>query len=215
MAVRPTRSWISAGVVAGVCQFAWGATAAQGDLDTGFAGLLLEPAKTLTARALLTHDGSAIRFPRAAAGRLQIVFFGYTHCPDVCPATLYKIKQLKNNLGEFSGAVDFYLVTVDPVRDTPAQLKQFVAFYDPGLTGITGEPKAVQALQNELGVQTRKFQGKSALTYTLEHSVFLYLLDQQGKLKLMFPASASIDAMRHDIGRLLTKQARAHQANRD
>lgn len=197
---------LSTGLLAGVCAIAWPALAARIDPATGFAGLLLEPAKLLTTRDLRTHEGSVIRFPHAANSHLQLVFFGYTNCPDVCPATLHKIKALKHDLGDLAGAVEFYLVTVDPTRDPPAQLKKFVAYYDPELIGITGDPHAVQALQNEFGVLTRKFQGRSALTYTMEHSVFLYLLDQQGRLRLMFPASATVADMRHDIERLLTEQ---------
>jgi len=185
---------------------AWPVSAMQVDPATGFAGLLLEPAKLLTTRDLLTHNGDVIRFPHAVSGRLQLVFFGYTHCPDVCPATLLKVKALKHDLGAIADELDFYLVTVDPARDPPPQLKRFVAYYDPALTGITGDPHAVQELQNDFGVLTRKFQGRSALTYTMEHSVFLYLLDQQGRLRLMFPASTTVAAMRHDISRLLNEE---------
>jgi len=177
--------------------------AAPADPDSGYDGLLVEPAKVLAARNLVTQDGAPMRFPRADRGRLQLVFFGYANCPDVCPATMHKVKALKAALGEAAGALDFYIVSVDPARDTPAQLKEFLARYDPSVTGLTGETREVQALQNEFGVLTRKFQGKSAFAYTMQHSVFLYLLDRQGRLRVMYPASAPIDAIRRDITRLL------------
>jgi len=192
---------------AGMCALLWAGAAARADTASGFEGLLLEPPKAVAAQDLVTHNGAAIRFPRTDSGRLQLVFFGYASCPDVCPATLHKVKALKAGLGELANTVDFFLVSIDPARDKPAELKKFVTFFDPAVTGITGDPRAVKALENEFGVLTRKFQGKSAFAYTLEHSVFLYLLDPQGRLLVMYPASAPVAAMASDIRKLSAPKA--------
>ena len=169
--------------------------------DSGFEGLLVEPAKKLSPQPLLNHAGKLIDFPESN-GHMKFVFFGYTSCPDVCPMTMQKVKSLIHKLGEQADDLDFYFVSIDPQRDSANQLKHFVTYYDPRITGITGKPRSLKALENEFGILTRKFQGKSAFAYTLEHSVFIYLLDRQGYLRVMYPASSSVSAIINDIERL-------------
>jgi protein SCO1 len=169
--------------------------------DSGYEGLLVEPAKKLSSQPLMNHEGKPVDFP-VSNGHMKFVFFGYTGCPDVCPMTLQKIKKLITKLGEEADDLDFYFVSIDPQRDRTAQLKSFVSYYDPKITGITGEPRSIKALENEFGILTRRFQGKSAFAYTLEHSVFIYLLDRQGYLRVMYPASMPVSAIINDIERL-------------
>ena len=169
--------------------------------DSGYEGLLVEPAKKLSPQPLMNHEGSPVDFP-VSNGHMKFVFFGYTGCPDVCPMTLQKVKTLIRKLGEEADDLDFYFVSIDPQRDRTDQLKNFVSYYDPRITGITGEPRSIKALENEFGILTRRFQGKSAFAYTLEHSVFIYLLDRQGYLRVMYPASVSVSAIINDIERL-------------
>ena len=169
--------------------------------DSGYEGLLVEPAKKLSPQPLTNHEGKHVDLP-VSNGHMKFVFFGYTGCPDVCPMTLQKIKTLIRKLGEEANDLDFYFVSIDPQRDSTDQLKSFVSYYDPKITGITGEPRSIKALENEFGILTRRFQGKSAFAYTLEHSVFIYLLDSQGYLRVMYPASIPVGAIINDIERL-------------
>jgi protein SCO1/2 len=173
----------------GVCVYA---------AESGYQGLLVEPAKILKAQMMIDHKGQSISFPQKN-GNMKFVFFGYTSCPDVCPMTLSKIKLLIKELGPEAKDVEYYFVSIDPQRDNTSQLKHFVSYYDKNITGITGNPRAIKALENEFGILTRKFQGKSAFAYTLEHSVFIYLLDRQGRLRVMYPASASTKSIIKDI----------------
>jgi len=166
--------------------------------ESGYQGLLVEPAKTLGPQAMIDHKGKSINFPQKN-GKLKFVFFGYTGCPDICPMTLGKIKSLIKELGPAGKDLEYYFVSIDPQRDNVEQLKHFVNYYDKNITGITGNPRALKALENEFGILTRKFQGKSAFAYTLEHSVFIYLLDRKGQLRVMFPASASIKSIIKDV----------------
>ena len=166
--------------------------------DSGYEGLLLSPAKKINSYSLMDHTGKPIDFPESN-GHMKFVFFGYANCPDVCPMTLIKVKKLIQALGEEANDLDFYFVSIDPQRDNKDQLKKYVANYGTRITGITGEPHPLKELENEFGILTRKFQGKSAFAYTLEHSVFIYLLDQQGYLRIMYPASTSISAIVNDI----------------
>jgi protein SCO1/2 len=172
--------------------------------DSGYQGLLVEPAKVLNSQSLTDHMGRPVNFPENN-GRMKLVFFGYTSCPDVCPMTLQRVKKLIKELGDTANELDFSFISIDPLRDNTAQLKHFVTYYDSRITGITGDPRAIKALENEFGILTRKFQGKSAFAYTLEHSVFLYLLNQEGQLRIMYPASMSVDAIIKDIEQLKVK----------
>jgi protein SCO1/2 len=174
--------------------------------DSGYQGLLVEPAKALKPQSLIDHTGKPVNFPEHN-GRMKLVFFGYSSCPDVCPMTLQRVKSLIHKLGEGADDLEFCFVSIDPLRDNTEQLKHFVTYYDSRITGITGDARAIKALENEFGILTRKFQGKTAFAYTLEHSVFLYLLNEEGQLRIMYPATMPVDAIINDIELLKVKDA--------
>jgi len=174
--------------------------------ESGYQGLLVEPAKSLSPQSMVDHKGQAINFPQKN-GNMKFVFFGYTSCPDVCPMTLNKMKRLIKRIGPEVEDLEYFFVSIDPQRDNTKQLEHFVSYYDKNITGITGDPRAIKAIENEFGILTRKFQGKSAFAYTLEHSVFIYLLDRKGQLRVMYPASASIKSIIKDV-ELLRKSDR-------
>jgi protein SCO1/2 len=180
------------------------ASIAAHETGSGFNGLLVEPAKVIHPQTMMDHRGDAVDFPQRNE-RMKLVFFGYSSCPDVCPMTLQKVKSLMHRLGEAANDLEFCFVSIDPQRDNTDQLNHFVSYYDPRITGFTGEPRAIKALENEFGILTRKFQGKSAFAYTLEHSVFLYLLNGEGQLRLMYPATAPVDDIIRDIELLRVK----------
>jgi protein SCO1/2 len=172
--------------------------------DSGYQGFLVEPAKVLNSYPMVDHTGKSISFP-GKNGNMKFVFFGYTSCPDVCPMTLGKMNLLIKELGPQTKDLEYYFVSIDPQRDNASQLKHFVSYYNNNIIGVTGNPRAIKAVENEFGILTRKFQGKSAFAYTLEHSIFIYLLDKQGQLRVMYPASASISSIIQDVD-LLRKQ---------
>ncbi len=171
---------------------------------TGYQGVLLSPEKTLNTHELIDLKGNHVQFP-SAAGKYQLAFFGYTSCTDVCPMTLHKIKQVMDSL-ENRQDVDFYFISIDVDRDEPQYLKNFLAYYHPDIKGLTGSIYNIKQVENEFGILTRKFQGKSALAYKLEHSVFMYLINRQGKLMLMYPGSATSTQIASDLNRLLASQ---------
>jgi protein SCO1 len=173
-----------------------------------YKGLLLNPAKQIKTYPLIDHNGKTVAFPESN-GKYQLIFFGYTSCPDICPTTLHKIKQIIQSLEE-QDRVNFNFVSIDVERDTPAQLKAFVTYFHPKITGFTGNIHDVKAVEKEFGILTRKFQGNSALAYKLEHSVFMYLLDPDGKLLLMYPGSTMPDQIVSDLNLLLSQK---HEAN--
>jgi protein SCO1/2 len=169
--------------------------------QSGMYGLRVEPPKAIRGEALVDHDGRKTRFP-LTAGTWQLAFFGYTHCPDVCPVTLHKARMLLDQLGSQAPRLQVLFLSIDTTRDNPEQVKRFVTQHDARIKGLTGDAEAMQAVANEFGVLTRRFQGKTALAYTLEHSSFFYLLDPQGRVRAMYPATVDLLDIARDLRQL-------------
>jgi protein SCO1/2 len=165
-------------------------------------GLPVEPPKTIRAHSLTDHHGHTVNFP-PADNRWQLVVFGYTHCPDVCPMTLHKISLVLKRLGERAGRVQSVFISIDSARDDAARMKDFVGQFDERILGLGGEPEALQAVANEFSVLTRRFQGKTAIAYTLNHSSQIYLVDPQARVRMMYPSGVEIEAIVRDLERLL------------
>lgn len=102
--------------------------------------------------------------------------------------------------------IEFYFISIDVDRDEPKNLKAFLDFFHPDIKGLTGNIQNIKKVENEFGILTRKFQGKSALAYKMEHSVFMYLLNRQGNLMLMYPGSATTTQIVSDLNILLNKK---------
>ena len=171
-------------------------------VDTGYEGLLVEPAKLMQDHSLTDHNGKIFAFPQRDK-KLQLAFFGYTSCPDVCPITMHKVTSVIKSLGKQSDEVEFVFISIDNIRDKPNMLKGFVNYFHPSIIGLTGTPHSIKAIEKDFGLLTRKFQGETAFAYTMQHSVFMYLVDNQGRLKLMYPASISPKQIVKDVQKLL------------
>lgn len=175
--------------------------AVTGDAGAGsFHGVRVEPPRVIHPRTLLDQDARSTRFPLQQGW--QLVAFGYTNCPDVCPMTLHKTAQLLKELGDDSARIRIVFISIDSSRDDSRAMKEFVEKFDTRIVGLTGDVEALQASANAFDVLTRRYQGKTALAYTLEHSSFLYLLDPAGRVRLMYPATANIPAIANDLRRL-------------
>ena len=171
---------------------------------TGYQGVLLSPEKSITSFKLIDQNGDAVQFP-AAAGKYQLAFFGYTSCPDICPTTLHKIKNVMKSLDNRTD-IEFYFISIDTERDEPKYLREYLSYFHPDLKGLTGNVHNIKKVEKEFGILTRKFQGKSALAYKLEHSVFMYLINTEGKLMLMYPGSTTTSQLISDLNILLAKK---------
>jgi len=133
--------------------------------------------------ALTGHDGK----PRTLAdfrGRLVVLFFGYTHCPDICPTTLADMAGVMKALGKDADRVQVLFVTVDPERDTPALLAQYVAAFDPRFLALHGNLEETRKAAKEFHVVFEKHAGAASGAYTVDHSGQSYVLDAQGRLRL-------------------------------
>ena len=118
-------------------------------------------------------------------GKPFLVFFGFTHCPDICPTTLFDISQVMKTLGPDADRTSALFITVDPERDTPVVLKDYLASFDPHLRGLTGDPAAVAAALKAYRVYAKKIPLKDG-DYTMDHTAVVYLMDKDGRFVAPF-----------------------------
>lgn len=153
--------------------------------------------------SLVDHNGQT----RALAdfrGKVVALFFGYTHCPDVCPTTLSDFAAALRRLGPDAERVQVIFVTVDPARDTPELLRQFVPAFNPGFLGMYTDPETLRQLAKEFKVVYQKTSVKATDDYLIDHSAGTYVYDPQGNLRLLMPYGTSPDAIAQDLKTLLT-----------
>ncbi len=135
-------------------------------------------------------------------GRPFLVFFGFTHCPDVCPTTLFELSEVLGKLGTDAGKVSALFVTVDPERDTPAQMKDYLSSFDPHLVGLTGDPSAIAAVAKEYRVYVKKVPLDHG-DYTMDHTALVYLMDKDGRFVAPFNLKRPMDDAAADLRRHL------------
>ncbi|TLY70515.1 MAG: SCO family protein, partial [Gammaproteobacteria bacterium] len=145
----------------------------------------------------------------ALQGRPSLVFFGFTHCPDVCPSTLVKLAQLKR-VGALPG-VQVLFVSVDPQRDTPTALGLYVHAFDPDFIGLTAEPSAIKRIAREFGVAVNRVDLPGG-DYTMDHSAVVFLLDRRGRMVGVFTPPFDVERMAQDLRRA-ARLALAHRAS--
>jgi protein SCO1/2 len=137
-------------------------------------------------------------------GRLVLIFFGYTSCPDVCPATLSEMKQIRQRLGADAGQVEFVFITVDPERDLPEKISTYASAFDPSFVGLSGSPEQLEPVWKAYGVyhQANKKTPTDA-QYAVEHSSRIYLVDTAGNLRLTYAFGTAVDDILQDVRHLL------------
>jgi protein SCO1/2 len=178
---------------------------ATGGAGPAFRGGALDPPHQAPEIVLPAADGSEFRLSRHR-GDVVALAFGYTFCPDVCPATLAELAQVRARLGRAAARVHVVFVTVDPERDGPERLRAYTRAFDPTFVGVTGSPERLAAVQRAYGVVARKQTPRgTAAAYLMDHSASVYVIDPEGRLRLIFPFGTSIDDMTHDIALLLRR----------
>jgi protein SCO1 len=182
-----------------------------------FRGSLIEPALTAVDFRLTGTDGEPYVLSERR-GRVVLLFFGYTNCPDVCPLTMAEYKQVNNQLGEQAVNVDFVFVTVDPDRDTPQVIEEFIGAFNQSFVGLSGTDEELQTVWDAYWVgrqvpfiadsveEHAHAEGEAHDDgYEVSHSTRIYVIDKQGKLRLTFPFGMSAADMAHDVSRLLAE----------
>jgi len=138
-------------------------------------------------------------------GRVVVVFFGFTHCPDVCPTTLIELASVKQQLGADGERIQGIFVTVDPERDTPALLKAYVDNFGAGFLALRGTDAETREAARHFKVFFNKVPGQTASSYTIDHTAGSYVFDTQGRIRLFTRHGAGAEALRHDLQLLLSE----------
>ncbi len=152
----------------------------------------------------LTDHNGVRRSLKDFRGKLVVLFFGYTHCPDVCPTTLSDVAQaLRQMPAEEVGKVQVLFVTVDPERDTPEMLKAYVPYFHPAFLGLYGTPGEIARAAKEFKVAYQKHVEPGAAGYLVDHTAGSYVLDGRGRLRLYLPFGHPPQDIAHDLKTLL------------
>ena len=155
-------------------------------------------------RDLRLHDASGReRTLGDFRGKVVVVAFGYTHCPDVCPMTLANLASARKKLGEDGKDVQVLFVTVDPKRDSPQVLGQYVPAFDPTFIGLTGTPDEVTKVTKDFHVYANAREAKPGEDYTVDHSAQMFAFDKNGNMRLVFAPDLPPDAIASDLRILL------------
>jgi protein SCO1/2 len=152
--------------------------------------------------ALTDHAGKA-RTLADFKGKVVVVFFGFTQCPDVCPTTLAEMATAMKELGPQADQVQVLFVTVDPERDTQALLAQYVPAFDARFLGLRGDAAATAAVAKEFKVFYAKVPGKEAGSYSMDHTAASYVFDRNGKVRLFVRYGQGAAPLIHDLKQLL------------
>jgi protein SCO1/2 len=172
----------------------------------GFKGGTLEPPRPAPDFTLRTPDNKEFRLSRHR-GEVVALTFGYTFCPDVCPTTLVELSHVRARLGAAARRLRVVFITVDPERDGPERLRAYMRVFDPTFVALSGTAAEVERVQQLYGVTARKrVVAGTAAAYLVDHSAFVYVVDAEGRLRLMFPFGTTIDDMTHDLQLLLQRR---------
>lgn len=136
-------------------------------------------------------------------GKVVALFFGYTSCPDVCPTTMAELKQALEKLGNKSDRVQVLFVTVDPQRDTPERVQEYVNHFNPGFIGLSGSEPELAKVWDDYGIFREIVDGTSAAGYGVDHTARVTLIDQDGNLRVSFGFDTPVEDVVHDLKLLL------------
>ena len=156
--------------------------------------------------ALTDHNGK----PRTLAdfkGKVVVVFFGYTQCPDVCPTTLSELAGIKKALGSEAERLQVIFITLDPQRDTPELMAGFVPAFDSSFLGLWGEQAVIDKVAKDFKVFAQKVPSKDGKSYTIDHTAGSYVFDDQGRIRLFVRHGQGGDGLQKDLQRLLAGNA--------
>lgn len=171
---------------------------------TGFSGIDITGADYATGFSLTDHNGQ----PRTLAdfkGKVVVIFFGFTQCPDVCPTSMSEMAQAKQLLGADGDKLQGLFVSVDPARDTPEIMKAYMASFDPTFLALYAPPDQLPAVAKSFRIYYKKVDGKTPTSYTMDHSAGSYVYDTQGRVRLYHRYGSGAPALAADLKKLLAE----------
>lgn len=136
-------------------------------------------------------------------GKVVLLFFGYTNCPDVCPTTLAQFKQIKAKLGDLADQTRFVFITVDPERDTQERVRLYLDNFDPSFVGLSGDRSDLEAIWQNYFVYQAKQDTGSAAGYVVDHTSRIYAIDKEGNLRMTYPFEMEQEAILDDVRHLI------------
>jgi protein SCO1/2 len=150
----------------------------------------------------LTDQSGAVVTEKSLEGRPTLIFFGFTHCPDVCPTSLFEISEVLRAMGKDADSVNAYFISVDPERDSPDAMKDYLSSFDPHLKGLTGDPEVLAKVLTEYRVYAKKVPLKDG-DYTMDHTALVYLMDRNGRFVAPFNLKRTPDEAAAELKRYL------------
>ena len=149
----------------------------------------------------LTDQNGQVITEQSMKGKPTLIFFGFTRCPDVCPPSLFELSQVLGAMGPDADRINAYIVSVDPERDTPQSMKDYLSSFDPHLKGLVGTPEATEKIEKAYRVYAKKVPLKDG-DYTMDHTALIYLMDKSGNFVSPFnikrkPEEAAADLKRY------------------
>lgn len=170
-----------------------------------FKGSIIEP--PLPAQDFTLYDQHNQPFRLSdQRGEVVLIFFGYTHCPDVCPLTLADFKQIKAELAADADRVNFLFITVDPARDTPERLAEHMANFDPAIRALIGDREELEAVWKSFGVYAARAESGSAAGYLVDHTARVYAIDANGDMRMTYAFGTEREAIVQDVAHLLAER---------
>lgn len=198
---RFTRSWII-GAIALIALLAGGCDSVRDAASGGFNGVELSDPKAAPAISLADENGHVFDLAEQR-GKVVLLFFGYTHCPDICPTTLADWARVRAALGADADKARFVFVSVDPDRDTPAISHAYAAQFDSSFIGLTADDATIAGLRTGLGIVAQMEPADSSGVYGVAHSAQVFLVDSKGRLRILYPFGSTASDMLGDIQRLM------------
>jgi protein SCO1/2 len=194
-------------LIALLAGLALASTGCLGAPDYEYKGTVLEPPASLPDFELKDTAGMPFHLSEVK-GDIALIYFGYTYCPDVCPLTMYDVKEALGGLTTDKERVHVIFISVDPERDTPQVLEQYVAAFGPEFKGLVDDFEKVKEVMKPYGAYAEKEAATdSSAGYLVSHSARLYLVDPQGQLLLMYPYGFKAEDLRSDLEYLLQQKS--------
>jgi protein SCO1/2 len=166
-------------------------------------GMLLDPPLPANDFTLTSADGPVSL--DELRGKVVVLFFGYTYCPDVCPTTMVRLAHALDLLGKDADDVQVVMISVDPERDTPERLAEYVGAFDPSFMGLTGTPEEVAEVASAYGIYLARAEGSAATGYLVDHTSTVTVLDRNGERRLLWSFEVPAEGLESDLRVLLRR----------
>jgi protein SCO1/2 len=193
-------SWRRSGLILAALMLSWPGVVLPATEEAPVVGIL--------PRYLLMAPGGRAVMDSDFRGRFQLIAFGYTYCPDVCPTTLVEMAGILKALGEDAARVQAIFISVDPERDKPENLKTYTEFFDPRILGLTGSPELVRRIADHFKVRYEKIREPGSEHYAVDHSAGMFLLGPDGGFLVKFAYGAPVESIVSRLREYMTASAR-------